>query len=113
MSEISVDLVPKLRLNAPFLPSFGWPIPNARWPSPEKTERIKSLGIDATAKKPDKWRRCYNRCEKELMKNIDADGGCRKKCHRIMKRVREQFWTNTEGRGISSYMLKVHVHDYA
>ena len=110
LREITVDLTPQLPLGEAgikFPTWIGWPRPGARWPSQEKIRVIQNIGINATAKKPYDWMRCFAAAEKELMNGIDADGGCRKKCHRIMKRVREQFWCKTTKPGVSSFMLKV------
>ena len=107
MTSISIDLSPQLPIKSQFAPFIGWPRAGAKWPSREKVEAIRAIGINATAKRPMEWMRCYAACEKELMNNIDSDGGCRKKCHRIMKAVREEFWCKTTKPAISSFILKV------
>ena len=106
LTQIYVDLTPLLPLGLPFPDWIGWPR-SKFWPPPEKIKAIRAIGINATAKKTYDWMRCFAAAEKELMRNIDADKGCRKKCHRIMKRVREQFWCKTTKPAISSYILKV------
>ena len=106
-AKISIDLTPQLPLKLDFAQFDGWPHRGKTWPSRQKVEAIRAIGINATAKRPMEWMRCYAACEKELMNNIDSDGGCRKKCHRIMKAVREEFWCKTTKPAISSFMLKV------
>ena len=107
IASISVDLSPQLPLHLEFAPFIGWPRSNAQWPSREKVAAIRAIGINATAKRPMDWMRCYAACEKELMKEMDSDGGCRKKCHRIMKALREEFWCKTSKPAVSSFILKV------
>ena len=69
-------------------------------------------GVQLVAKKNYHWLISYNECENVLISHIDDDGGCRKKYHKIMKRLNYDCWAlrneNDEPKLIlSSYHLKV------
>jgi hypothetical protein len=47
-----IDLAPLVEAHLPFQPEFGWPRPNARWPSRSKIAQIKDTGIHTVATDP-------------------------------------------------------------
>jgi hypothetical protein len=49
---VSVDLAPLIEAHLLFQPEFGWPRPNARWPSRSKIAQIKDTGIHTVATDP-------------------------------------------------------------
>jgi hypothetical protein len=73
----------------PFRPEFGWPRSNARWPSGSKIDQIKATGIHEVATDPFYWKLSFVSCEKQLIKEMDVNGTCRKKTQRIMKKFRQ------------------------
>lgn len=106
--EVSVDLAPMCDTKLPFKSSINWPRKEARWPPQEKINMIKAIGISVVAKKDFNWTLSFASCEKELIIQIDANEGVRKKCHRIMKSFREAYWCpNGIKQVLTSYHLKV------
>lgn len=49
------------------------------------------------------WRRSFSIQEKEMMKTLDKDGGCRKQCVRMLKVLRE---TEAPLKSLQSYFIK-------
>ena len=105
--EIAVDFAPVIRAHAPFPSWINWPRNGVRWPSAEKILEIQNFGINVVAKKDFYWLLSFAELEKKLVEKVDADGGQRKKIHRIMKKLNNDVWCNTTKRVISSYVLKV------
>ena len=71
---------------------------------------MRKLGVNLVPKGEDKWQISYSKAEKELRKGIDIDGEtCRVKCHRIMKKLREDVWCKHPAAKstLTSYHLKV------
>lgn len=102
---VSIDLAVIIRGRHPFLPAMGWPVAGRPWPPQDKIDSIRKIGINGVAKKPFYWQLSFAELEKELVAEIDKDGGCRKKVHRIMKSV--FYNVCNENPVLSSYMLKV------
>ncbi|XP_013403890.1 protein mab-21-like 3 [Lingula anatina] len=90
----------------PFPSNIQWPRRNTKWPSPAKADDIRRMGVQTVAKKNFDWAISFVKAEKKLIENIDSDGGCRKKSHRIMKKLNEDVWCDTTRRVITSYCLK-------
>ncbi|XP_052086941.1 protein mab-21-like 3 [Mytilus californianus] len=110
--DISIDMAPLLKLQLPFKsemrwqPDFGWPIPGAKWPSSEKVQQLFAVGINLVTTDLLYWKLSFATCERELLKDIDRDGTCRRKSLRIMKRLRELIWCPKEVTdGLTSYHL--------
>lgn len=118
--SVSVDLTPLIESCAPFRDWLRWPRPEAQWPSDEKEEKLKSIGLNNIAKDPFYWTYSYASCEKELLDGIDANGTCRKKSQRIMKKLKESWCPEGMKQDLTSYHLKNilfwecedHPHDY-
>lgn len=105
---VDIDFAVVIEAGLPFTASSGWPRSGALWPSREKVELIKSKGINVVAKKNFFWLLSFAELEKCLVWDIDKDGGCRKKVHRIMKTLFHK--ANVKGKNeLSSYMLKVRI----
>lgn len=106
--EVSVDLVPGIEARVPFESWTSWPRRTARWPSGSKVRSILSAGISVVAKKDLKWTLSFAESEKKLMSKIDASNGVRRKCHRIMKSLRDELWCPGGMKQVlNSYDLKV------
>ena len=103
---INVDLAPLIEGHLPFRPEFGWPRSNARWPSGSKIDQIKATGIHEVATDPFYWKLSFVSCEKELLKEIDINGTCRKKTQRIMKKLKESWCLKGMKQELTSYHLK-------
>ena len=107
IEEISVDFAPTIPNIAKIQGYSKWPPAHVQWPSKSKIAELMQVPLNGIAKEPFVWLLSFARCEQVLMEEIDKDGGCRKKAHRIMKRLREEFWCKTSKPVISSYFLKV------
>jgi len=104
---INIDLCPMIESKVDFKDNFGFPRYDKQWPPRDKITAIKHLGINGIAKQPFYWTLSFAVCEKELLDGIDADGGCRKKCQRIMKKLREDVWCpKGMKQELTSYHLK-------
>lgn len=102
---VSIDLAVVIRARLPFLAEMRWPVTGKLWPPKDKIQSILKKGINVVAKKPFYWQLSFAELETDLVVEIDEDGGCRKKVHRIMKAV---FYTVCKkDAALSSYMLKV------
>ena len=104
--SVSVDLAPLIEAHLLFQPEFGWPRPNALWPSKSKIAQIKATGIHTVAKDKLYWKLSFVSCEKELLKEIDVNGTCRKKTQRIMKKLKEAWCPQEMKQELTSYHLK-------
>lgn len=103
---VSVDLAPLIEGHLPFKPEFGWPRAKARWPLGRKIDQIKAIGIHEVATDPFYWKLSFVSCEKELLKEIDINGTCRKKTQRIMKKLKESWCPKGMKQELTSYHLK-------
>jgi hypothetical protein len=103
---VSVDLAPLVETHLPFIQKFGWPRSSARWPSRSKIDQIKATGIHTVATDKLYWKFSFVSCEKELLKEIDINGTCRKKTQRIMKKLKESWCPKGKKQELTSYHLK-------
>jgi hypothetical protein len=104
--RVSVDLAPLVEAHLPFIQGFGWPRSSARWPSRSKIDQIKATGIHTVATDKLYWKLSFVSCEKELLKEIDINGTCRKKTQRIMKMLKESWCPKGKKQELTSYHLK-------
>jgi len=105
-TEISIDFsVVISKAAATFPDSAGWPHPNTEWPSKQMKDILTNIGVSLVARKDIHWMVSPALAERELMKGIDQPGECRKKSHRIMKKLNEDLWSKRT-KAISSYALK-------
>ena len=84
-----------------------WPHPGTYWPSDEKKQKLRIMGVNFVAKKDMYWLVSFGDMEQTLLDGIDEDGGCRKRLQRIMKRMRDEIWCPGNKPVLSSYHLKV------
>ena len=103
---VSVDLAPLVKAHLPFTQEFGWPRSSACWPSRSKIDQIKATGIHMVATDKLYWKFSFVSCEKELLKEIDINGTCRKKTQRIMKKLKESWCPKGKKQELTSYHLK-------
>ncbi len=107
--QVNVDITPCIHISA-FPSQINWPRSGVRWPPSDKITEIKRMGVNLVAKKNYHWAISFSECEKALAYNMDADRGQRKKCHRILKCVNEDFWYISiphKKCPLSSYHIKV------
>ncbi|XP_063401933.1 protein mab-21-like 3 [Mytilus trossulus] len=110
--DINIDMAPLLKLQLPFQsetrwqPNFGWPIPGAKWPSSAKVQQMFAIGINLVTTDLLYWKLSFATCERELLKDIDRNGSCRRRSLRIMKRLCELNWCpKVVTDGLTSYHL--------
>lgn len=66
-----------------------------------------SLGFDLLARSNYHWQLCFSRAEHILMEGLDEDGGCRMKCFRVMRQMKEDVWCAGNKPVITAYHLQV------
>lgn len=66
-----------------------------------------SLGFDLLARSNYHWQLCFSRAEHMLMEGLDEDGGCRMKCFRVMRQMKEDVWCAGNKPIITAYHLQV------
>ncbi|XP_068022108.1 protein mab-21-like 3 isoform X2 [Melanerpes formicivorus] len=105
-SQVEVELVPAVEIPTCWPEKARWPRCLKRWPSQEKVHCIKSLGFDLLARSNYHWQLCFSRAEHLLMEGLDEDGGCRMKCFRVMRQMKEDVWCAGNKPVITSYHLQ-------
>ncbi|XP_043942873.1 protein mab-21-like 3 [Protopterus annectens] len=105
-TETNVDLVPFIKDPYNYW-HLEWPREGSTWPSAEKIDECKMMGVDLVAKETVFWRYSFSRIEKFLLEGIDADGGFRKASLRILKKIRIDYWESRFRKVLVSYHLKV------
>uniref|UniRef100_A0A8C3XUN1 Putative nucleotidyltransferase MAB21L1 n=1 Tax=Chelydra serpentina TaxID=8475 RepID=A0A8C3XUN1_CHESE len=115
---VSIDLVPTIRNKVDM--SMDWPQQDLKWLSDwwdreQGTEQRKptwnimeiyKTGTDLVAKNS-YWRLTFSLAETQLLKDIDADGGCRQKALRVLKQINMEKWVLRYGKVLTSYHLKM------
>ncbi|CAM5158414.1 unnamed protein product [Natator depressus] len=115
---VSIDLVPTIRNKVDM--SMDWPQQDLRWLSDwwdreqgaeqrKPTWNIMEIyktGTDLVAKNS-YWRLTFSLAETQLLKDIDADGGCRQKVLRVLKQINMEKWVPRYGKVLTSYHLKM------
>ncbi|XP_070575174.1 cyclic GMP-AMP synthase-like receptor 1 isoform X1 [Ptychodera flava] len=103
---VYVDLAPAaIPERGAGLPScIPWPHGGAWWPS-YMQEKVRNISCYFVPKKDYYWHMSTAAMERALLSDVDEDGGCRKKCLCILKKLREDFLC-PDGDGINSYHLK-------
>lgn len=66
-----------------------------------------SLGFDLLARSNYHWQLSFSRAEHILMEGLDEDGGCRMKCFRVMRQMKEDVWCAGNKPVITAYHLQV------
>ncbi|XP_065531715.1 protein mab-21-like 3 isoform X2 [Lathamus discolor] len=105
-SQVEVELVPAVEIPTCWPEKARWPRCLKRWPSQEKVQCIKSLGFDLLARSNYHWQLCFSRAERMLMEGLDEDGGCRMKCFRVMRQMKEDVWCAGNKPIITAYHLQ-------
>ncbi|XP_043942872.1 protein mab-21-like 3 [Protopterus annectens] len=105
-TKTKVDLVPFVKDPYNYW-HLAWPREGSKWPSAEKIEECKMMGVDLVAKNTVFWRYSFSRIENFLLESIDADGGCRKDSLRILKKIQIDHWELQYKKVLASYHLKL------
>ena len=108
--DISVDVTPSLPSNIPVTANC-WPRPDTRKAlTGSQIDRVTNAGTHLVPKGDTVFATSYSRAEKELLRTIDAGNGCRRECHKVMKRFVQEYCSKSPdgAPGISSHILKVH-----
>ncbi|NXQ23470.1 MB213 protein, partial [Alaudala cheleensis] len=105
-SQVEVELVPAVEIPTCWPEKARWPRCLKRWPSQEKVQCVKSLGFDLLARSNYHWQLCFSRAEHILMEGLDEDGGCRMKCFRVMRQMKEDVWCAGNKPVITAYHLQ-------
>lgn len=69
--------------------------------------RPQSLGFDLLARSNYHWQLSFSRAEHLLMEGLDEDGGCRMRCFRVMRQMKEDVWCAGNKPVITAYHLQV------
>ncbi|XP_039390219.1 protein mab-21-like 3 [Mauremys reevesii] len=115
---VSIDLVPTIRNKVDM--SMDWPQQDLRWLSDwwereQGTEQRKptwnimeiyKTGTDLVAKNS-YWRLTFSLAETQLLRDNDADGGCRREALQVLKQINMEKWVACYGKVLTSYHLKM------
>ncbi|XP_075053621.1 protein mab-21-like 3 isoform X2 [Mixophyes fleayi] len=89
---VEVELVPMVEIPGCWPRKARWPRFFQRWPSKDRARCVKSFGFDLIAQKNYHWQLSFLRAERLLLEGIDEDGGCRMKCLRVIRQLKEDVW---------------------
>ncbi|XP_078512007.1 protein mab-21-like 3 [Lissotriton helveticus] len=90
--QVEVELVPTVEVPTCWSKKARWPRFLKRWPSNDKVRSVKSFGFNLMARSNYHWQLSFMRAERVLLEGIDEDGGCRLKCFRVIRQLKEDFW---------------------
>ncbi|XP_043928877.1 protein mab-21-like 3 [Protopterus annectens] len=103
--QVEAELVPMVELSS-WPKKARWPRFLQRWLPREKTRCVKSFGFNLTAQSNYHWQLSFTRSERVLLQGIDEDGGCRLKCFRVLRQLKEDVWCPSSRPVITSYHLQ-------
>ncbi|KAM6946071.1 protein mab-21-like 3 [Aplochiton taeniatus] len=89
---MEAELVPTVELVNDWPKKARWPRLLQRWPTTERAGCIKSFGFNLMATSNYHWLLSFSRAEQALLGSIDEDGGCRRKCYRVVRQLKEDIW---------------------
>ncbi|KAJ8255796.1 hypothetical protein COCON_G00196600 [Conger conger] len=104
--QIEVELVPTVEMMNCWPRKARWPRLLKRWPSAERARCIKSFGFNLMATSNYHWLLSFTRAEQVLLGSIDEDGGCRRKCYRVIRQLKEEEWCPVPKPAITAYHLQ-------
>ncbi|XP_062961887.1 protein mab-21-like 3 [Cynocephalus volans] len=104
--QVELELAPTVEIPTAWSKKARWPRCLKRWPSPERVEYIKSFGFHLLACSNYYWQLSFFRAEKVLLELLDEDGGCRRKCFRVMRQLKEEVWCPGRRPVITSHHLQ-------
>ncbi|XP_014020575.2 protein mab-21-like 3 [Salmo salar] len=89
---MEAELVPTVELINYWPKKARWPRLLHRWPTTERARCIKSFGFNLMATSNYHWLLSFSRAEQALLVAVDEDGGCRRKCYRVVRQLKEDTW---------------------
>lgn len=89
---VEVELLPVVEIPGCWPRKARWPRFFKRWPSKERARCVKSFGFDLIARTNYHWQLSFLRAERLLLEGMDEDGGCRMKCLRVVRQLKEDVW---------------------
>ncbi|KAM8977403.1 protein mab-21-like 3 isoform 1-T1 [Pelodytes ibericus] len=92
VQPVEVELVPMIEVPGYWPKKARWPRFLKRWPSKDRARCIKSFGFDLLGRSNYHWQLSFLRAERLLLESMDEDGGCRMKCLRVMRQMKEDVW---------------------
>ncbi|XP_063301922.1 protein mab-21-like 3 [Pelobates fuscus] len=92
MQSVEVELVPMIEIPGYWPKKARWPRFLKRWPSKDRAQCVKSFGFDLLARSNYHWQLSFLRAERLLLETMDEDGGCRMKCLRVLRQMKEDIW---------------------
>ncbi|KAM4689878.1 protein mab-21-like 3, partial [Rhinophrynus dorsalis] len=105
--QVEVELVPVVEVPGCWPRKARWPRFFKRWPSKDKAQCVKSFGFDFLARSNYHWQLSFQRAERLLLEGLDEDGGCRMKCLRVVRQMKEDVWCPGSHPVITSYHLQM------
>ncbi|XP_067402119.1 protein mab-21-like 3 isoform X1 [Emydura macquarii macquarii] len=105
-SQVEVELVPTVEIPTCWPEKAQWPRCFKRWPSQEKVQCVKSFGFNLLAHSNYHWQLGFSRAERVLIEGLDEDGGCRMKCFRVMRQMKEDVWCTGNKPILTTYHLQ-------
>ncbi|KAG9473048.1 protein mab-21-like 3 isoform X2 [Eleutherodactylus coqui] len=107
MQTVEVELFPVVEIPGCWPRKARWPRFFKRWPSKDRARCVKSFGFDLIARTNYHWQLSFLRAERLLLEGIDEDGGCRMKCLRVVRQLKEDVWCPGSRPVITSQHLQV------
>ncbi|XP_063806641.1 protein mab-21-like 3 isoform X2 [Pseudophryne corroboree] len=92
VNMVEVEMVPMVEIPGCWPRKARWPRFFKRWPAKDRARCVKSFGFDLIARKNYHWELSFLRAERLLLEGIDEDGGCRMKCLRVLRQLKEDVW---------------------
>ncbi|XP_053312827.1 protein mab-21-like 3 isoform X2 [Spea bombifrons] len=92
VQPVEVELVPMIEVPGCWPKKARWPRFLKRWPSKDRAQCVKSFGFDLLARSNYHWQLSFLRAERLLLDAMDEDGGCRGKCLRVLRQMKEDVW---------------------
>ena len=106
----SLDFSPILQNIGPLPNQMRWQNWKSGWPSRETVSEMIQLGISLVPRNGYQWKVSTGMLEVKLMEGMRDDpytNGCRRKSHRILKKLNENYFCDPTKPVIYSYVLKV------
>lgn len=103
---VELQLAPAVEIPNAWSEKARWPRCLKQWPSPEKAKCIKSFGFTLLACSSYHWQLSFLRAERELLAQLDDDGGCRRKCFQALRQMTEESWCPGQRPVLTSFHLQ-------
>ena len=74
---------------------------------------LQSFGFNLMATSNYHWLLSFSRAEQAMLGAIDEDGGCRRKCYRVVRQLKEDVWCPGNKPVITAFHLQVLIKTFA